>query len=49
MKEDCYICDRPTEDDDFCPGCQEWFCKDCDEERPAEPHEPGAHRRYAGD
>ncbi len=48
-REDCYICDRPTEPDDFCPGCQEWICKECDTLRPAEPHEPNTHRHYAGD
>lgn len=48
-REDCYICDRPTEADDFCLGCQEWFCKECDEARPPEPHDPSEHRHYAGD
>ena len=48
-REDCYICDRPTEPDDFCAGCQEWVCKECDPARPPEPHDPNDHRHYAGD
>ncbi len=48
-REDCYICDRPTELDDFCDGCQEWICKECDPVRPSEPHDPNAHKHYAGD
>jgi len=48
-REPCYICDRPTGDDDFCLGCREWICKECDPKRPAEPHEPDSHRSWAGD
>lgn len=48
-QETCYICDRETDRDDFCAGCQEWICKECDLDRPAEPHEPDSHRHYAGD
>jgi hypothetical protein len=47
--EDCYICDRPTGPGDFCPGCREWICGECDAVRPPEPHDPNDHRHYAGD
>jgi hypothetical protein len=49
VRETCYICDRPTDANDFCPGCQEWICKECDEERPVEAHEPDTHKSWAGD
>ena len=48
-KEDCYICDRQTEPGDFCVGCQEWICNECDSLRPQKPHDPNTHRHYAGD
>ena len=30
-KAKCYFCGLPCTDEDYCYGCQEFFCSKCDE------------------
>jgi hypothetical protein len=43
MKPPCYFCGCPCQEDDFCSGCDEFICDDCDETHPMGPHDPEDH------
>lgn len=44
----CHFCEEPCNQDDYCYGCREFICNQCDKrdmELPFEPHDVEKHKR----
>ena len=41
----CYLCGRAVEDIDYCWGCKEYICQDCNETDASGNHYPEDHVR----
>lgn len=40
----CYFCGKHCTEEDFCYGCQQYICEDCDETGIMGSHDPEDHR-----
>lgn len=40
----CRLCEEPVTSDDFCYGCRQHVCVDCDETQPAGTHSVDDHK-----
>jgi hypothetical protein len=42
---DCYLCGGEAEEADYCHGCEEYICEECDEGKdfPIADHKPEDH------
>ena len=41
----CYLCGKPTNEDGYCYGCEQYICAKCENEAemPLGPHTPADH------
>lgn len=43
-KPRCYFCNREVSEEDYCYGCREYICDDCDEMIPVGRHKVEDHK-----